>query len=538
MSKAFKIVLNSMLKNYYWSQEDLEDYFDSLIEFIENEIINKESLLPHPMVLKTSSSISPELQTVKDLILFIQKISFNITSDTRINSEISNTILKLYDITDYESFLKLNLDKIQYYDINTKTDKKIVKLFSQIPEKNIIEFLNKSKFSIQEEQLILYILFSPKIQNEIFEYVDRDLFIKSFNNLKTLKLDYTVENFLNHNNQKTNFIRLKSALNNFNDIQNNKFYGYDSIMEALLNNHKSSSFLINNFSELSSEQQNIVRNNTLNKFLDLKMKDYIRPTVSQIYSVDNSFYLRPEFNSETLYNFFKTEHRRMFFLMETDSKFKQHIMNLDFNPLSILLQAEYISKEDFNSYITKFPELLTQSKNKKNNLIDLLSTDDHFENWYKNYFYIFSKLNLEVFAKKGEDIYINLFDQNFYLSLLVNTDYHRNKKLIKMGIELYQHKLIDYESRHNISNKLSSDYFEIMDLSASYSKHPNKNIGDELISKLNKIDTKLFMTIYNSECYIDIVSNRDEKYKVKLEQLFLKKLLSTDQIRPVSKNRL
>ena len=107
MSKAFKIVLNSMLKNYYWSQEDLEDYFDSLIEFIENEIINKESLLPHPMVLKTSSIISPELQTVKDLILFIQKISFNITSDTRINSEISNTILKLYDITDYESFLKL-----------------------------------------------------------------------------------------------------------------------------------------------------------------------------------------------------------------------------------------------------------------------------------------------------------------------------------------------------------------------------------------------------------------------------------------------
>lgn len=538
MSKAFKIVLNSMLQNYYWSQEDLEDYFDSLIEFIENEIINKESRLPKSMVLKTSSIISPELKTVKDLILFIQKISFNITSDTRINSEISNTILKLYDITDYESFLKLNLDKIQYYDINTKTDKKIVKIFSQIPEKNIIEFLNKSKFSIQEEQLILYILFSPKIQNEIFEYVDRDLFIKSFNNLKTLKLDYTVENFLNHNNQKTNLIRLKSALNNFNDIQNNKFYGYDSIMEALLNNHKSSSFLINNFSELSSEQQNIVRNNTLNKFLDLKMKDYIRPTVSQIYSVDNSFYLRPEFNSETLYNFFKTEHRRMFFLMETDSKFKQHIMNLDFNPLSILLQAEYISKEDFNSYITKFPELLTQNKNKKNNLIDLLSTDDHFENWYKNYFYIFSKLNLEVFAKKGEDIYINLFDQNFYLSLLVNTDYHRNKKLIKMGIELYQHKLIDYESRHNISNKLSSDYFEIMDLSASYSKHPNKNIGDELISKLNKIDTKLFMTIYNSECYIDIVSNRDEKYKVKLEQLFLNKLLSTDQIRPVSKNRL
>lgn len=538
MSKAFKIVLNSMLQNYYWSQEDLEDYFDSLIEFIENEIINKESRLPKSMVLKTSSIISPELKTVKDLILFIQKISFNITSDTRINSEISNTILKLYDITDYESFLKLNLDKIQYYDINTKTDKKIVKIFSQIPEKNIIEFLNKSKFSIQEEQLILYILFSPKIQNEIFEYVDRDLFIKSFNNLKTLKLDYTVENFLNHNNQKTNLIRLKSALNNFNDIQNNKFYGYDSIMEALLNNHKSSSFLINNFSELSSEQQNIVRNNTLNKFLDLKMKDYIRPTVSQIYSVDNSFYLRPEFNSETLYNFFKTEHRRMFFLMETDSKFKQYIMNLDFNPLSILLQAEYISKEDFNSYITKFPELLTQNKNKKNNLIDLLSTDDHFENWYKNYFYIFSKLNLEVFAKKGDDIYINLFDQNFYLSLLVNTDYHRNKKLIKMGIELYQHKLIDYESRHNISNKLSSDYFEIMDLSASYSKHPNKNIGDELISKLNKIDTKLFMTIYNSECYIDIVSNRDEKYKVKLEQLFLNKLLSTDQIRPVSKNRL
>lgn len=538
MSKAFKIVLNSMLKNYYWSQEDLEDYFDSLIEFIENEIINKESLLPHPMVLKTSSSISPELQTVKDLILFIQKISFNITSDTRINSEISNTILKLYDITDYESFLKLNLDKIQYYDINTKTDKKIVKLFSQIPEKNIIEFLNKSKFSIQEEQLILYILFSPKIQNEIFEYVDRELFIKSFNNLKTLKLDYIVENFLNHNNKKTNFIRLKSALNNFNDIQNNKFYGCDSIMEALLNNHKSSNFLINNFSELSSEQQNIVRNDTLNKFLDSKIKNHIKPTVSQIYSVDHDFYLRREFNSETLYDFFKMQHRSMFSLMETDSKFKQHIMNLDFNPLSILLQAEYISKENFNSYITKFPELLTQSKNKKNNLINLLSTDDHFEDWYKNYYYIFSKLNLEVFAKKGDDIYINLFDQNFYLSLLVNTDYHRNKKLIKMGIELYQHKLIDYESRHNISNKLSSDYFEIMDLSASYSRHPNKNIGDELISKLNKIDINLFMTIYNSEYYIDIVSDRDEKYKVKLEQLFLNKLLSTDQIKPVSKNRL
>lgn len=538
MSKAFKIVLNSMLKNYYWSQEDLEDYFDSLIEFIENEIINKESLLPHPMVLKTSSSISPELQTVKDLILFIQKISFNITSDTRINSEISNTILKLYDITDYESFLKLNLDKIQYYDINTKTDKKIVKIFSQIPEKNIIEFLNKLKFSIQEEQLILYILFSPKIQNEIFEYVDRELFIKSFNNLKTLKLDYIVENFLNHNNKKTNFIRLKSALNNFNDIQNNKFYGCDSIMEALLNNHKSSNFLINNFSELSSEQQNIVRNDTLNKFLDSKIKNHIKPTVSQIYSVDNSFYLRPEFDSETLYDFFKMEHRSMFSLMETDSKFKQHIMNLDFNPLSILLQAEYISKEDFNSYITKFPELLTQSKNKKNNLIDLLSTDDHFEDWYKNYYYIFSKLNLEVFAKKGDDIYINLFDQNFYLSLLVNTDYHRNKKLIKMGIELYQDKLIDYESRHNISNKLSSDYFEIMDLSASYSGHPNKNIGDELISKLNKIDINLFMTIYNSEYYIDIVSDSDEKYKVKLEQLFLNKLLSTDHIKPVSKNRL
>lgn len=538
MSKAFKIVLNSMLKNYYWSQEDLEDYFDSLIEFIENEIINKESLLPHPMVLKTSSIISPELQTVKDLILFIQKISFHITSDTRINSEISNTILKLYDITDYESFLKLNLDKIQYYDINTKTDKKIVKIFSQIPEKNIIEFLNKSKFSIQEEQLILYILFSPKIQNEIFEYVDRELFIKSFNNLKTLKLDYIVENFLNHNNKKTNFIRLKSALNNFNDIQNNKFYGCDSIMEALLNNHKSSNFLINNFSELSSEQQNIVRNDTLNKFLDSKIKNHIKPTVSQIYSVDHDFYLRHEFNSETLYDFFKMEHRSMFSLMETDSKFKQHIMNLDFNPLSILLQAEYISKENFNSYITKFPELLTQSKNKKNNLINLLSTDDHFEDWYKNYYYIFSKLNLEVFAKKGDDIYINLFDQNFYLSLLVNTDYHRNKKLIKMGIELYQHKLIDYELRHNISNKLSSDYFEIMDLSASYSRHPNKNIGDELISKLNKIDINLFMTIYNSEYYIDIVSNNDEKYKVKLEQLFLNKLLSTDQIKPVSKNRL
>lgn len=46
------------------------------------------------------------------------------------------------------------------------------------------------------------------------------------------------------------------------------------------------------------------------------------------------------------------------------------------------------------------------------------------------------------------------------------------------------------------------------------------------------------MTIYNSEYYIDIVSDRDEKYKVKLEQLFLNKLLSTDQIRPVSKNRL
>ena len=368
--------------------------------------------------------------------------------------------------------------------------------------------------------------------------MDRELFIKSFNNLKTLKLDYTVENFLNHNNQKTNFIRLKSALNNFNDIQNNKFYGCDSIMEALLNNHKSSNFLINNFSELSSEQQNIVRNDTLNKFLNSKIKNHIKPTVSQIYSVDHDFYLRREFNSETLYDFFKMEHRSMFSLMETDSKFKQHIMNLDFNPLSILLQAEYISKENFNSYITKFPELLTQSKNKKNNLINLLSTDDHFEDWYKNYYYIFSKLNLEVFAKKGDDIYINLFDQNFYLSLLVNTDYHRNKKLIKMGIELYQHKLIDYESRHNISNKLSSDYFEIMDLSASYSRHPNKNIGDELISKLNKIDINLFMTIYNSEYYIDIVSDRDEKYKVKLEQLFLNKLLSTDQIKPVSKNRL
>ena len=53
-----------------------------------------------------------------------------------------------------------------------------------------------------------------------------------------------------------------------------------------------------------------------------------------------------------------------------------------------------------------------------------------------------------------------------------------------------------------------------------------------------QIDINLFMTIYNSEFYIDIVSNRDEKYKVKLEQLFLNKLLSTYQIKPVSKNRL
>lgn len=538
MSKAFKIVLNSMLENHYWSQEDLEDYFDSLIEFMENGVINKESCLPENMVLKSNDITSPELKTVKDLVLFIQKFSFNITRDTRINGKISNTISKLYDITDYQSFLKLNLDKIQYYDINTQTDKKIVKIFSQIPEKNIIELFNKSKFSVQEEELILYILFSPKIKNDIFEYIDRDIFIHSFNNLKTLKLDYVAQNFLNNNNKKTNLMRLKSALNNFNEIQHNKFYGSDSIINALLSNYKSSLVLINIFSELELEQQDIIRNDIMNKFLNPKTEHYIKPTILQIYSVDHDFYLRPEFTSEKLYDFFKMEHKNMFSLMENDSKFKQHIMNLDLNPLSILLQAEYISKEDFNSYITKFPELLTQSKNKKNNLIDLLSTDDHFEDWYKNYYYIFSKLNLEVFAKKGDDIYINLFDQNFYLSLLVNTDYHRNKKLIKMGIELYQHKLIDYESRHNISNKLSSDYFEIMDLSASYSKHPNKNIGDELISKLNKIDINLFMTIYNSEYYIDIVSDRDEKYKVKLEQLFLNKLLSTDQIKPVSKNRL
>lgn len=547
MSKALTVILKSMSENKSWNDDDVQIYFESIIELIQYGIINKNDKIQDKLTMQKLDgwkTVKTNIQSIEELLIYIQKQSLNIDSNNiNFNNKINDTLKNFYNLTDYNSLFKLKLDNIKFYE--GSSPKKLLKVLSDFPSGELNKILEKSDVNLKENDhiadFILYVLTTSSVQKNIFNYIDREIFLNSLFKMKNINMPYIFSE-LSYGDEKKSFDNLLRIMDNLPEINFKQIFDGKYFFESLLDSHRDvAPLIVKNYSNLPEEQKKLTKEHIFNKFFDESLKDYQKPGVMYLYNIDNKFYELPEFNEDIIISFFKTEHSEMFSLLRKDNNFKKYIDQMDFNPLSLLIHSSYIAKEKIDSYIKDFPYLLTINKNKSNNLTDFLCNEKEMANWYQNAFYVFKVLNLETFAKKGEDVYLNLFNQDFYFTLLNSQNYPRNKTLIKKAIELFEKKLVKYENEHNIKEPLSGEYFELMKISLEYMNNKTTKNAQTILDKLYNINDDLAINILSSPLYIETlcVTNNDNKaFRIKLEKILFEKAMPVNSVEIKNNKRL
>lgn len=547
MSKALSVILKSMSENKSWNNDDVHIYFEGILELIQYGIVNKNDKIKDELIMQHLdgwNTIKTNITSIEELLIYIQKQSLNIDSkNITFNKKIKDTLKDFYNFTDYNSLLKLKLDNIKFYE--DSSSKKLLKVLSDFPSGSLNEILEDSDINLKENDhiadFILYVLTKSSVQKYIFDYIDKEIFLDSLSKMKNINMSYIFSE-LSYGDEKKCFSNLLNILDNLPEINNKKFFNGKYFFESLLDSHRDVvPLIVKNYSNLPEEQKQLTNEHIFNRFFDNSLKDYEKPGVMQLYSINNKFYELPEFNENIITSFFEREHHDMFYLLKNDNNFKKYIEQLDFNPLSLLIHSSYISKEKVDNYIKDFPDLLTINKNKSNNLTDFLCNEKEMANWYQNAFYVFKVLKLETFAKKGEDVYLNLFNQDFYFTLLSSQNYPRNKSLIKKAIELFEKKLVKYENEHNIQEPLSGEYFELMQISLNYMNNKTTKNAQSILDKLNNINDNLAINILSSPLYIETLcsNNNDNKaFRIKLEKILFEKAMPVNSVEVKNNKRL
>lgn len=547
MSKALTVILKSMSENKYWKDEDIQVYFESIIELIQYGIINKNDKIKDKLIMQNMDgwkTIKTNIQSIEELLIYIQKQSLNIDSNNiTFNNKINDTLKDFYNFTDYNSLFKLKLDNIKFYE--GSSSKKLLKVLSDFPSGELNKILEESDINLKENDhiadFILYVLTNSSVQKNIFNYIDKEIFLNGLFKMKNINMPYIFSE-LNCDDEKKSFNNLLNIMDNLPEINNKTIFNGKCFFESLLDSDRDvMPFIIKNYSNLPEEQKKLTKEHIFNKFFDESLKDYQKPSVMYLYNIDNKFYELPEFNEDIIISFFKREHSEMFYLLKNDKSFRKYIEQMDFNPLSLLIHSDYIPKEKIDNYIKDFPDLLTLNKNKSNNLTDFLCNEKEMANWYQNAFYVFKALNLEAFAKKGEDVYLNLFNQDFYFTLLTSQNYPRNKTLIKKTIDLFEKKLVKYEHEHNIKEPLSGEYFELMKISLDYMNDKTTKNAQNILDKLNKTNDDLTINILSSPLYIETLcsKNNDNKaFRIKLEKILFEKAMPVNSVEIKNNKRL
>lgn len=547
MSKALTVILKSMSENRSWNDDDVQIYFESIIELIQHGIINKNDKIQDKLTIQNLdgwNTVKTNIQSIEELLIYIQKQSLNIDSNNiTFNNKINDTLKKFYNLTDYNSLFKLKLDNIKFYE--GSSPKKLLKVLSDFPSGELNKILEKSDINLKENDhiadFILYVLTTSSVQKNIFNYIDREIFLNSLFKMKNINMPYIFSE-LSYGDEKKSFDNLLKIMDNLPEINLKQIFNGKYFFESLLDSHRDVvPLIVKNYSNLPEEQKKLTKEHIFNRFFDESLKDYQKPRLMDLYSIDKKFYELSRFNENIITSFFKTEHSEMFSLLRKDNNFKKYIEQMDFNPLSLLIHSSYIPKEKIDSYIKDFPYLLTINKNKSNNLTDFLCNEKEMANWYQNAFYVFKVLNLETFAKKGEDVYLNLFNQDFYFTLLNSQNYPRNKTLIKKAIELFEKKLVTYENEHNIKEPLSGEYFELMKISLEYMNNKTTKNAQTILDKLYNINDDLAINILSSPLYIETlcVTNNDNKaFRIKLEKILFEKAMPVNSVEIKNNKRL
>lgn len=537
MSKLLNFLILS-IKNQAFVKENLQEFFYSIVELIDYKIIDKDYVFNEPFKLNIPDSLTrkepTQINTIKDLFLFIQK--HEKTNHPEFHNVIATKIKDLYDIVDYPMFFKVKLADIRLSDKNSDSQKKLSELLSAIPEKELKAILENAEPDDKRQRntrdLLLHVLFSASISDIFFQYVERDVFFNSLNKIKKIEdnelYHYIKENLYIHNSDQQNkeIERLSNGLNKYPEIQDHAIFGSKALLNNFLKNRNSFLLIMKNFQTFDSNKQAQIKNYVFEDFFSKKHFD--KPSILNLHKVDNLFYERPEFNENVFITILKNDPTSFFVLLDDDNKFKSHIEKMHFNLFSHLIDVYYITKENFQFFVKQHPEFLSQSKNKKNNLTNfLIKEEGRFADWYKMRLYMFERLNLETFAKKCDNVYLNLFNQNFYFSLFADSDQIPNKQLNEQAKKIFVKKLIQYEKDHNIQNCLSSAYFELINISYEYVKKPNKKNEYNILDTLKQISPQLAFNILSAEGYIETLCRKDknkqfeEKLNILLEQISL-----------------
>lgn len=542
MSSLLNIVVDSIKKSVSF------EHFNSLVELIDYNIVDKDYVFDEPFSLALENSLIKkeyiQISSIKDLFLFIQKYTKINNMKTEIYDIMTNKIKELYNVIDYNLFFKVKLDDARLFEKNSHSHEKLSELLCAIPKKELNTILENADPEDKQQKyirnLLFYVLFSDSVSDIFFKYVERDIFFNALQKIKTIENDdlyhYIKENlYINNSEQQNKEIeRLLHGLDKYPELHNHVVFGEKAILHHFLMKNDSFRLIMKNFEVFDSRKQNQIKDYVFEDFFNPN-KRFNKPSVLHLYKVDNLFYHRSEFDENMFTNILKQDPSSFFVLLTDSEHFKSYIQNMNINFFSVLIDVHYMTKDNFQLYIKEFPELLSQSKNKENNLTNfLISEEGRFADWYKMRLYMFEKLNLETFAKKCDNIYLNLFNQNFYFSLFSDSNRISNKQLNERAKKIFVKKLIQYEKDHNIQNCLSTDYFDLINISYEYVKDQNHKNAEDVLHKLRQISPELAFNILSAKGYIDTICKNDknkqfeQKLNILFEQLSLSQSISAN----------
>jgi len=545
MSKLLNFMILSM-QNQAFVKENLQEFFYSIVELIDYKIIDKDYVFNEPFKLNISDSLTTkeptQINTIKDLFLFIQK--HEKTNHSEFHNVIATKIKDLYDIVDYPMFFKVKLADIRLSGKSSDSKKKLSELLSAIPEKELKAILENAEPDDKRQRdtrdLLLHVLFSASVSDIFFKYIDRNVFLNTLKKIKKIEnnelFNYITQNKYVQSDQNKEIECILHGLDKYPEIQNHVVFERKAILEHFLTNRPSFLLIMKNFQLFDDSKQTQIKNYVFDNFFSEK-NQINKPSILDLHKVDNLFYKKPEFNEHIFINILKREPSSFFVLLADDIQFKSYIEKMSFNLLSHLMNVHYLTKENLELYIKEFPELLSQSKNKENNLTNfLIAEEGRFADWYKMRLHIFEELNLETFAKKCDNVYLNLFNQNFYFSLFADSSRISNKQLNERAKKVFVNKLIQYEKSHNIQECFSKDYFEFIDISYAYFQKPNKENAQHILDKLKNIPVELAFNILGAKGYIKKLCKNDpnkqfkETLDILLEKISLNQSISVNTV--------
>lgn len=547
MSNLLNLLILS-IQNPVFLKKNLDTCFNSLVELVDSHIIDKDYVFDQPFNLNIENSLTKkeytQINSLKDLFLFIQQYEKVNYTNTQFHDFMTTNIKHLYDIVDYNLYFKVKLNNIQLYNKSSDSQNKLSELLSAIPKEELNTILKNADPDDQKQRdtrdLLLHVLFSSSVSDIFFKYIDRNVFLNTLKKIKKIENNelyhYITQNKYVQSDQNKEIEHLLHGLDKYAEIHEHVIFGKKAILHNFLKEKNSFRLIINNFQSFDSTMKNQIRNYVFESFFNKKYQ-INKPSILDLNKVDNLFYERPEFDEDLFITILKHEPKPFFVLLDNDRNFKSHIEKMHFNLFSYLIDVHHITKENFQFFVKQHPELLSQSKNKQNNLTNFLITEEgRFADWYKMRLYMFEKLNLETFAKECDNVYLNLFNQNFYFSLFADSSLISNKQLNERAKKVFVNKLIQYEKSHNIQECFSKDYFEVIDISYAYFQKPNKENAQHVLDKLKDIPAELTFNILGAKGYIEKLCENDQNKQFKetlyilLEKLSLNQSISVDTV--------